>query len=84
MSAHRESDEKPEESHSGFGKSTRRTFLSRLGMAGLFASAGNMFAQKSSTAPAASAPPAAEGAIPQPDRDGGRGNGGCGRDRNDR
>jgi xanthine dehydrogenase YagT iron-sulfur-binding subunit len=38
MSPH--SDEKPEESRGGFGKSTRRTFLSRLGMAGLLASAG--------------------------------------------
>jgi xanthine dehydrogenase YagT iron-sulfur-binding subunit len=40
MSAHRESDEKPEDSHGRFGKSTRRTFLSRLGMTGLLASAG--------------------------------------------
>ena len=40
MSPHRESDEKFEESRGGFGKSTRRTFLSRLGMASLLASAG--------------------------------------------
>jgi len=37
-----ESDEKPEESRSEFGKSTRRTFLSRLGMASLLASAGSI------------------------------------------
>jgi xanthine dehydrogenase YagT iron-sulfur-binding subunit len=36
-----EGDEKPEiESRRGFGKSTRRTFISRLGMASLLASAG--------------------------------------------
>jgi xanthine dehydrogenase YagT iron-sulfur-binding subunit len=34
--------EKPGESRGGFGKSTRRTFLSRLGMAGLLASAGSI------------------------------------------
>jgi xanthine dehydrogenase YagT iron-sulfur-binding subunit len=39
MSPHSESDEKPEESRREFGKSTRRTFLSRLGMASLLASA---------------------------------------------
>ena len=50
--------------HSEFGRSTRRTFLSRLGMAGLFASIGNVFAQKSPTAPAKTAASAAEGAIP--------------------
>jgi xanthine dehydrogenase YagT iron-sulfur-binding subunit len=37
-----ESDEKPEESRGEFGKSTRRTFLSRLGMASLLASAGRI------------------------------------------
>jgi xanthine dehydrogenase YagT iron-sulfur-binding subunit len=42
MSPHSEGDEKPEESRSGFGKSTRRTFISRLGMAGLLASAGSI------------------------------------------
>jgi xanthine dehydrogenase YagT iron-sulfur-binding subunit len=41
MSSQNESDEKPEtESRSEFGKSTRRTFLSRLGMASLLVSAG--------------------------------------------
>ena len=40
MSPHSESDEKPEESRREFGKSTRRTFFSRLGMASLLASAG--------------------------------------------
>jgi xanthine dehydrogenase YagT iron-sulfur-binding subunit len=40
MSHQSESGEKPEESRGGFGKSTRRTFLSRLGMASLLASAG--------------------------------------------
>ena len=40
MSDRSESDEKPEaESRNEFGKSTRRTFLSRLGMASLLASA---------------------------------------------
>jgi xanthine dehydrogenase YagT iron-sulfur-binding subunit len=42
MSPHSESDEKPEESRPEFGKSTRRTFLSRLGMASLLASAGSI------------------------------------------
>src|SRR5215510_6442548 len=39
----------PEESQSGsqFGKTTRRTFISRLGMAGLLTSAGPVFAQRS-------------------------------------
>ena len=40
MSHQSESDERPEESRGGFGKSTRRSFLSRLGMASLLASAG--------------------------------------------
>jgi xanthine dehydrogenase YagT iron-sulfur-binding subunit len=41
MSDQRERDEKPEaESRFEFGKSTRRTFLSRLGMASLLATAG--------------------------------------------
>jgi len=38
--------EETSESVSGFGKSTRRTFLSRLGMAGLLASAGPAFAEQ--------------------------------------
>ena len=43
MSPPNESDEKPEiKSHGGLGESTRRTFLSRLGMAGLMASAGSI------------------------------------------
>lgn len=37
MSHQNESCENPEESRGGFGKSTRRTFLSRLGMASLLA-----------------------------------------------
>jgi xanthine dehydrogenase YagT iron-sulfur-binding subunit len=40
MSPHSESDEKPKEGRREFGKSTRRTFISRLGMASLLASAG--------------------------------------------
>jgi hypothetical protein len=41
MADQSETDEKPEmESRSEFGKSTRRSFLSRLGMASLLASAG--------------------------------------------
>ena len=42
-------EEETSESLSGFGTSTRRTFLSRLGMAGLFASAGPVFAQQPHT-----------------------------------
>jgi xanthine dehydrogenase YagT iron-sulfur-binding subunit len=43
MSHQSESDEQGEiNSHREFGKSTRRTFLSRLGMAGLLASAGSI------------------------------------------
>src|SRR6267142_6479833 len=38
--------EETSESVSGFGTSTRRTFLSRLGMAGLLASAGPAFAEQ--------------------------------------
>jgi len=38
--------EETSESVSGFGKSTRRAFLSRLGMAGLLASAGPAFAEQ--------------------------------------
>ena len=37
MSDRSERDEKPEASRAEFGKSTRRTFISRLGMAGLLA-----------------------------------------------
>jgi xanthine dehydrogenase YagT iron-sulfur-binding subunit len=42
MSAQDESDEGEIKSHREFGKSTRRTFLSRLGMASLLASAGSI------------------------------------------
>jgi xanthine dehydrogenase YagT iron-sulfur-binding subunit len=43
MSSQNESDKKPEiKSRPEFGKSTRRTFLSRLGMASLLASAGSI------------------------------------------
>ena len=42
MSSHSENDEKFEEGRSGFGKSTRRTFLSRLDVAGLLASASSI------------------------------------------
>jgi xanthine dehydrogenase YagT iron-sulfur-binding subunit len=68
MSDPRERDEKPEPSlPSEFGKSTRRRFLSRLGTAGLVASAGSVFAQHArleATAGSSSPPPAPEGAIP--------------------
>src|SRR5260370_12486724 len=52
-----------------FGKSTRRTFLSRLGMASLVASAGPVLGERSRTEPAATpetkeAMPAVQGAIP--------------------
>ncbi len=40
MSHQNRGDDKPKESRGEFGKSTRRTFLSRLGMATLLASAG--------------------------------------------
>jgi xanthine dehydrogenase YagT iron-sulfur-binding subunit len=67
MSDPTEKDEKsgaspPSES----GKSTRRTFMSRLGMAGLFASAGSGFAQRPhAEAKAVSSPsPPPQGTIP--------------------
>src|SRR5207302_849873 len=52
-----------------FGKSTRRRFLSRLGMASLLASAGPVLGERSRTEPAATpetkeAMSAVEGAIP--------------------
>src|SRR6266481_8285752 len=52
-----------------FGKSTRRRFLSRLGMASLLASAGPVLGEHARTEPAATpetkeAMPAVEGAIP--------------------
>jgi len=42
MSHQSESDEKPEESRREFAKSTRRAFISRLGMASLLASTGSV------------------------------------------
>jgi len=60
----------PEKSQSGseFGKTTRRKFISRLGMAGLLTSAGSAFAQPSPAElrppKARDAAPPAEGAIP--------------------
>ena len=39
-------EEETSESLSGFETSTRRTFLSRLGMAGLLASAGQVLSQQ--------------------------------------
>jgi xanthine dehydrogenase YagT iron-sulfur-binding subunit len=66
-----EQSEPPETSESGaqFGKSTRRTFISRLGMAGLLASAGPVFGQRARTETTAvietkDPTHAAEGAIP--------------------
>jgi xanthine dehydrogenase YagT iron-sulfur-binding subunit len=63
--------ETPEKSQSGsqLGKSTRRTFISRLGMAGLLTSAGQVFAQGPHTEPTPlsetkDAVPAPEGAVP--------------------
>jgi xanthine dehydrogenase YagT iron-sulfur-binding subunit len=68
MSDPRERDEKSEPSPpSEFGKSTRRRFLSRLGTAGLVASAGSVFAQRArleATAGSSSLQPAPEGTIP--------------------
>ena len=66
-----EQSETPEESQSGsqFGKSTRRTFISRLGMAGLLTSAGQVFTQRPLAEPTPvsetkGAVPVVEGAIP--------------------
>jgi xanthine dehydrogenase YagT iron-sulfur-binding subunit len=64
MSDHDATHESEAGTHAEFGRSTRRTFLSRLGMAGLFTSIGTMFAQRSSTAPAKTESSAPEGAIP--------------------
>jgi len=68
MAEQSQSQETPQ-NRSEFGKSTRRRFLSRLGMAGLLASAGPVLGERSRTEPAASpemkeAMPAVEGAIP--------------------
>jgi xanthine dehydrogenase YagT iron-sulfur-binding subunit len=52
MSSQGESDETPRtERRAEFGKSTRRTFLSRLGMASLLASAGPVFVERSRAEP---------------------------------
>jgi xanthine dehydrogenase YagT iron-sulfur-binding subunit len=66
-----EQSETPEKSQTGsqFGKSTRRTFLSRLGMAGLLTSAGQVFAQRPHTEPTPVSTgkdgvPVVEGAVP--------------------
>jgi xanthine dehydrogenase YagT iron-sulfur-binding subunit len=50
--------------HSEIGKSTRRTFISRLGMAGLLLSARPMIDESARADPAAPPPPQPEGAIP--------------------
>jgi xanthine dehydrogenase YagT iron-sulfur-binding subunit len=67
MSDPLETDGKSETNRpSEFGKSTRRTFLSRLGTAGLVVSAGSVFAQRphaEATAASSSSPPT-PGAIP--------------------
>ena len=68
MAAQRQPNETPQ-SGSQFGKSTRRRFLSRLGMASLLASAGPVLGERSSAASAATpetkgAMPAVEGAVP--------------------
>jgi len=67
MPDQRQSNETPQ-SGSQFGKSTRRRFLSRLGMASLVASAGPVLGQRSRTEPTATpemkAVSAVEGAIP--------------------
>jgi xanthine dehydrogenase YagT iron-sulfur-binding subunit len=66
-------DKTPEDpkakARSGFGQSTRRTFLSRLGMASLLASAGPVFrerarAEQSAIPETKETMPAVEGAIP--------------------
>src|SRR4029434_3842717 len=70
MSPPNESDDKPEiKSHRGLGESTRRTCLSRLGMAGLLTSTGQVFAKRLHTEPTPvsetkDAVPAVEGAVP--------------------
>src|SRR6267154_1969295 len=68
MAAQRQPNETPQ-SGSQFGKSTRRRFLSRLGMASLLASAGPVLGERSRAESAATpktkeAMPAVEGAIP--------------------
>ena len=68
MAAQRQPSETPQNG-SEFGKSTRRRFLSRLGMASLLASAGPVLGERSRDEAAATpetkdAIPAVEGAIP--------------------
>ena len=68
MAEQRQPDETPQ-SGSQFGKSTRRRFLSRLGMASLLASAGPVLGERSRDEAAAipetkEAMPAVQGAIP--------------------
>jgi len=68
MAGQRQPKETPQNG-SEFGKSTRRRFLSRLGMASLLASAGPAFGERSRDESAAipvkmEAAPAVEGAIP--------------------
>jgi len=68
MAEQSQSEEAPR-ADSQFGKSTRRRFLSRLGMASLLASAGPAFGERSRDESAAipekmEAAPAVEGAIP--------------------
>jgi len=68
MAAQRQPNETPQ-SGSQFGKSTRRRFLSRLGMASLLASASHVLGERSRAESAATpktkqAMPAVEGAIP--------------------
>jgi xanthine dehydrogenase YagT iron-sulfur-binding subunit len=65
MSDQNQKEEKSElEGGSQFGKSTRRTFLSRLGMAGLLVSTRPMISEPMRTESPASSTPEPEGAIP--------------------
>lgn len=67
MSDPKERDEKSETNPPPeFGRSTRRRFLSRLGTAGLFASAGSLFAQRphAEATPASLSLPPPQGTIP--------------------
>jgi len=65
MTPQRQSDETPEkQGRDEFGKSTRRTFLSRLGMAGLLASASGIGPGLAEPSRAELAPPESKDAIP--------------------
>ncbi len=57
-------EEARSESTAGFGASTRRKFLSRLGMAGLLTSAGPVFAQQPRTSPAPIASSTSTDSVP--------------------